>query len=181
MEPTCATGCADALAVMPAVKFDDSCPEVNQGEITAIYLALRGNPFANWEQAAEWTTRLAAVDNTKIVKLTVIGDKPKPAANQLEISNGRKVTLAKDHVVNFTIDETNAINHEAIRTLQCGGNFDAWYETSGGLLFGGNAGLPASAECDMTIPREKGGLIVYEGTLTWKAKYTEERTVSPIA
>lgn len=181
MEPVCATGCADALAVMPAVKFDDSCPEVNQGEITAIYLALRGNGFTDWKLATEWTTKLAAIDNTKIIKLTVIGDKPKPAANQLDISNGRKVTLPKDHVVNFTIDETNKENHEAIRTLQCGGNFDAWYETSGGLMFGGNEGLPVSLEADMSIPRERGGLMVYEGTMTWKAKYTEERIVSPIS
>lgn len=181
LEPVCPTGCADALANLPDVLFDECNPEVNAGEIETIYLAKRGQGFTAVSSAPEWGTRLAATDNTKIIALTVIGDKPKPADNIKEISGGRKISLPKDHTLPFLIDETNATNHEMVRTLECGGNFQAWYATSGGLLFGGNDGIPAFIEAGMVIPRARGENMTYEGSLSWKAKYTEERIVSPIA
>jgi hypothetical protein len=181
MNPVCSTGCADTVNGLPTFKHDLCAPEVNVGEIENIYIGLRGEPFTDVESATEWTTRLASTTSTKLVKMVVMGDKPKPASNVKEISGNRKIQLPKDHVVNFTIDETNAENHEAIRQLQCGGNFNAWYETSGGLLFGGNEGLEVFIEADMVIPRSRGENLVYEGSMAWKANFLEERVVSPIA
>lgn len=180
MNPNCSTGCADVLLALPEVLFDDCSPEVNAGEVETIYLGLRGQGFTNWTSPAEWASRLAATDNTKIIALTVIGDKPKPTANTKDISGGRKISLPKAHTLPFIIDETNATNHEFVRQLECGGNFQAWYATSGGLAFGGNDGIKAFAEADMVIPRARGENMVYDGSLSWEAKYTEERIVSPI-
>lgn len=181
MNPVCSTGCADTVDGLPAFRNDLCAPEVNIGEVETIYIGLRGEGFTNWELAPEWTARLAAVDATRLVKVTVIGDKPKPATNIKEISGGRKITLPKDHVVNFTIDETNDDNHEAVRMLQCGGNFQAWYDTAGGLAFGGNIGLEVFIEADMVIPRSRGENMVYEGSMAWKSQFTEERIKSPIS
>lgn len=181
MDPVCATDCEDLVDALPEVLFDDCNPEINAGEIQKIYLGIRGVPFADIEDPVEWAARLASVTNTKLIQLTVIADKPKPAENSKEISGGRKVVLPKDHVINVTIDETNPTNHEFIRKNQCSGNYQAWYETSGGRIFGGNAGLRAFLEMDMTIPRERNGNITYDGTLSWKERFTEEMAVSPIA
>lgn len=181
MNPTCSTGCSDTVNGLPAFVHDLCSPEVNVGEVEAIYIGVRGEIFEDWEDATEWTTRLASTTNTKLVKMLVMGDKPKPAANTKEISAGRKVSLPKDHSINFVIDETSAANHEAVRKLQCGGNFQAWYETSGGLAFGGNEGLEVFIEADMVIPRGRGENLVYEGSMTWKANFLEERIVSPIS
>lgn len=181
MNPTCPTGCADVVASLPTVKFDDRNPEINAGEIEKIYLGVRGNPFTDWELATEWTTRLASNTATKIIALTVMGDKPAPTTTTKEISGGRKVTVSKDHVINATIDETNETNHEMIRKIECGGQFLAWYETSGGLMFGGKEGIPVSIEANMVIPKGRGENMTHELGLSWKAKFTEERIVSPIA
>lgn len=181
MTPTCATGCEDALATLPGFAFSECAPEINAGEIEKIYLGIPGNPFTNWALATEWNARLISTTATKITAVTVIGDKPKPTVNSQPISGGRTVKLESDHVLNFLIDESSAANHEAVRQLECGGQFLAWYVTSGGLLFGGNAGIGVSIEAGMVIPNTRADKITYQGSMTWKAKFTEERIISPIA
>lgn len=181
--PVCPTGCQTALNNLPTFSFCEGEPEVNAGEIETIYMAVRGQGFTDWTSATEWTTRLAAASGavTKIIALTVLGDKPKPTATTKDISGGRKIKTDADHIVNFDIDETNALNHEAIRTLECGGNFTFWYATSGGLMFGGNDGIDASIEAGMIIPRGRGDNMTFSGSISWKSKFTEARIVSPIA
>jgi hypothetical protein len=56
-----------------------------------------------------------------------------------------------------------------------------WYQTSGGLIFGGNEGIEVSIVLDMNISESTSDFIVYEGKGTWKAKFTEERALSPLA
>jgi hypothetical protein len=181
MNPTCATGCEDALETLPGYVFSECAPEVNAGEIEKIYLGIPGNPFTAWTSAAEWNSRLTSNTATKIVALTVIAEKPRPTVNSKDISGGRKVKLDSDHVINFTIDESSQANHDAQRQLDCGGVFLMWYATSGGLLFGGNAGIEVSIEAGMVIPLSRNDTLTYQGSITWKAKFTEERIVSPIA
>jgi hypothetical protein len=180
MNPICATGCSNSLDQLPEWEFSECAPEVNAGEIEKIYMGVLGNPFTDWESAVEWNSRLVSTTATKLVVLTVLGEKPRPTANSKDISGGRKIQLDADHVLNFTIDETGAKNHEAIRQLECGGTFLFWYETSGGLVFGGNDGIQASISAGMVIPKTRKDTMTYEGSLTWSAKFTEERIVSPI-
>jgi hypothetical protein len=183
-EVTCPASCADAAAAIPVFKFDECAPEINGGEIQKIYLAPIGQPFTDVESASEWTTRLAAAANaaTKLTVLHVIADKPKPTGQTKEVSLGRKITLGKDHVVNATVDETTIENHKAFSQIsQCGGRFLMWYETSGGLVFGGNKGIKVSIDADMIVPRSKGDSITWDLVLSWNTRETEQRTVSPIA
>ena len=56
-----------------------------------------------------------------------------------------------------------------------------WYETIGGLLFGGNSGIDGTFAIDMTLSKTEGDIILYPGTLKWSATDIEERTTSPIA
>jgi hypothetical protein len=181
MNPTCATGCDNALDQLPDWSFSECAPEVNAGEIEKIYMGIPGNVFTDWKLATEWNTRLTSTTATKLVVLTVLGEKPRPTQNSKDISGGRKVQLDSDHVLNFTIDETNAANHEAVRQLECGGQFLFWYETSGGLMFGGNDGIQASIAAGMVIPLSRKDSLTYQGSISWSAKFTEERIVSPIA
>lgn len=180
--PTCPTNCTSAL---PPVSFDICAPEINLSEIQYIYIGKANTPsFADWDAPTEWATRLSQTSVTGddyIRTLTVIGDKPAPGKTEKDISAGRKAVTSKTHVINFTIDETNAINHELVRTLECGGKFKIWYETQGGLLFGGADGIDADVFLDMVLARGREENAVYTGTVTWKKKFTEERAVSPIA
>lgn len=185
MDPICPTGCLDTVNALPAVKFDDCAPEINPGEIETLYLGVRGVDFTDVNDQAEWVARLAATDETKIIALTVMGDKPLPAANTKDISGGRKIALEKDHVINFTIDETNQTNHDMVRKLECGGNFAVWYKISGGIAMGGendgNTGIKGFIEAGMLIPRGRGENMTYDGTISWKAKFTEARFIHPLA
>lgn len=177
--PTCPTGCGDNL---PPVDFDECAPEINEGRIDKIYLTNVGNPLTNWTDPLEWNGRLdnAAPASDSIITLIVTGEKPAPTVNEQEISLGRKIVASKTHIVNFSADETNAINHEFIRQNECSGQYLMWYETSGGLLFGGTEGIEVSLTADMIIPLSDEELITFDGKAEWKAKFTEERIVSPI-
>jgi hypothetical protein len=180
----CPTDCTSAAAGVPVFAFDDCAPQVQSGEIQKIYLTKVGNPFVDITDATEWTTRLAQADGvaTKLTKWHVMGDKPKPTDTVKDISLGRKVVLSTEHVINATVDEVNVTNHEAFRQMhECGGTYLIWYETSGGLVFGGNAGIKVSIAPGMVIPRAKGDSITWELTITWSKRGTEPFTVSPIA
>lgn len=182
--PICPTGCTSSLDLLGTFLFNQCAPKINSGEIRFIYLGIPGNPFTDWTAGTEWATRLApaTVDATKIIRWTVLGDKPKPAGTPKEISGGRKILLVKEHQINATVDETSDENHEGFRKLECGGiTVPIWYQTAGGKLFGGNAGITVSIDPGMVIPRAFGDNITWELALSWRARFTEQMTTSPIA
>ena len=181
--PICPTGCSganDSLAFL----FSECAPEINAAEIRHIYIGQPNQPFTDWNSPTEWAARLLATNTgaTKLQRLTVLADKPKPSGSVKDISGGRKVVLNRDHVLNATVDETNETNHNAFRKMECGGaRYSIWYETSGGKLFGGNAGILVNIDPGMVISRAKADSIVWDLTMTWNTKFTEEMIVSPIA
>lgn len=179
--PICPTNCMSNLAV---VKFDRCNPKISLSEVRRIFIAkAKAAAFTNAALAAEWTTRLSEVSVTGddyIRPLTVIGDKPAPSKKEKEISGGRKVVMNKAHVLNFSIDEATPENHEFLRTLECNGTYRIWYETAGGLMFGGNEGIPVQISLDMVLGRGDE-ILAYNGVCSWDAKFTEIYVDSPIA
>jgi len=178
--PNCPYSCENQL---PIASFDECAPEINSAQIAKVYVGKINQCFADWTDAAEWAGRISntSTADTAIRKFHVIADKPKPTANVKDISLGRKLAGKKDHVLNLKIDETNATNHEMIREYECPHKVAIWYETLDGLLFGGNCGIEGSFGLDMIISGDANEIITFEGTFDWKAKFTEERIVSPMA
>ncbi len=183
MDPTCATGCLDEELILPDFLQDDCVPEVNFGEISEIFLGIPGNYFTSVTAGAEWTARLAATGATKLIRVLVRGDRPRStAAEPLTLSGGRKKSVPRDFVINFSIDDVNPTNHEAIRQIQCGGNFQAWYRTlDGKYVFGGNKGVKAFIDADLVIPRSSSEAMSYDGVLSWKGQFMEEMNIYPLA
>lgn len=180
--PTCAQDCN---ANLPAVDFDDCAPVVSFSEIRRIFIAKsNAAAFANWAAAAEWEARLSqssTTGNDYIRALTVIGDKPAATEIVKDISNGRQVTIGKDHVINFTIDDVSQANYEFMRWTECGGKFIIWYETEGGWMYGGNAGIPkVKVSVNSVLPRGRDEIETLVGTLTFRQKFHPERVASPI-
>ncbi len=174
----------DCDFTLPVVDFADCNPEVNESQIQKIYEAKpTAANFSDWTSPTEWAARLSqtSTDPDAIREYTVIGDKPKPEATEKIISGERTVRVNKKHTINFDIDESNAINHDAVRNHKCISQVKIWYQTKSGHLFGGNEGIEASIEIDMTLSRTSGDLILYQGTLKWDNRDLEERCVSPIA
>ena len=139
--PLCPTDCDQALGT---VLFDDCAPNINPSEIQRLFVS-KGNaePFTDWKQASEWTTRIAQTGTNAdaIRELTVIGDKPAASPITKDISGGRKYTVGKDHTLNFTVDDVSDENYEFMRSTECGGKYRLWYETKGGYIYGGNDGI----------------------------------------
>ena len=109
--------------------------------------------------------------------LIVIGAKDAPESTDREISSERLVVGKKSHEVVFRVDETNDVNHNMVREFECpgAGNILAWYQTIEGQRFGGNEGIPAKLKTGMVIEESADEDIVYQGSLKWKANFTEER------
>lgn len=179
-EVNCPQSCEDML---PKVAFCNFEPDVNSGQVEWVYIARRGHPFQDWTSPAEWADRLTPSGRTPnnanaIIALRGIGSKPKPNETKKEIGGGRKVTVAKDNILNFKVGEDSFINYAAFRTFECegGGNFLIWYETRDGLLHGGNEGIPAFLNPDHIIPESYSDISEWVMEFLWESKHTECRT-----
>jgi hypothetical protein len=179
--PTCSATCDITL---PVINFDDCNPEVNFSEIVRFFIAKKGAAaFTNWLSSSEWLTRISETSTTGndyIRALTVIGDKPAATDVIKEISNGRKKVIGKDHIINFTIDDVSQENYDFMRALECGGIFKFWYETAGGKIFGGNEGFDAQVSMNSVLARGKDEIETIAGVISWRAKFSPERGISPI-
>lgn len=181
VDPTCLDGC-DVRP--PGLSFTDCDPEVHEGEIDRLYfMALNGNPLIDWTNLAEWNTRLSntSLDINAIRFMNVVGEKPAAEGETIKISRNRKIVLQKVHTINYDVDETNQENYDALRQKECGGNFVWWYQTAGGLLFGGNDGIEAFGDENDVIPKDRAELNLFVGVLTWDYKFHPERTTNPMA
>lgn len=174
---TCANDCSDNL---PPVSFDVCAPEVNFGEIDAIFITNVGNPLTDETDAAEWATRMAASDDSKIIELHVVGEKPAPEESSVVISRNIEVSGAKTHTLSFDVHQTNKINYNAMRSFECARKVLVWYRTAGGLLYGGPSGIEGTLKMNQIIPKSRKELITFAGTFKWDAKFHPCVATSPI-
>lgn len=179
--PTCSNSCD---ANLPIVGFNNCAPNVVFSEIRRVFLAKStAAPFATWGTATEWLARLSQTSTSGddyIRPLTVIGDKPAATGVVKQISNGRNVTIGKDHVLNFTIDDMSQENYEFMRALECGGLFKMWYETEGGYMYGGPDGIKVNIDANVVQNRGREEIETINGVITWRSKFSPERVLSPI-
>jgi|SRR5699024_9821632 len=179
--PTCPQDCSSEL---PVVSFSKCNPEVSLSEIRRIFVAkANAEPFEDWETATEWTERISETDvenDNAIRPMTVIADKPAADGVVQEISDGRNITVGKDHVINWTVDDVSNVNYEFMRIMECGSQYKIWYETFGGKLFGGNEGISVSGTANSVLNRGRDEIETIEGTFSWRSKFHPERTDSPI-
>ena len=179
--PTCPESCGGAL---PAVSFDDCAPAIHYGEVSKLYLAnVEADDFTNVELLSEWTARLTAngTDPDAIRELTVIGDLPEAERTEIAISGDRTIAGVKNFTMNFEIDETNVTNYNFLLTTECNLKFKMWFETSDGILYGGNEGIEASILMNLVIPRERTDVVKYMGQAKWRSQFSPLRSTMPTA
>lgn len=180
-DPICQDGCD---VIPPAQSFTDCDPEVNEGEVDRIYyMSLGGAPLNDWSDAAEWATRLNNTSNDidAIRFLNVVGEKPAAEGDIKKFSRNRKIIVQKAHTLPFDVDETNITNYDAMRELECGGNFFFWYQTAGGHLYGGNLGIEVFIDMNDVIPKERTEFELFVGMATWDYKFHPEMIDNPMA
>lgn len=173
----CDDNCEDEL---PAVSFTLCAPEINFGEIDAIFMTNIGNPLTDETSAAEWAVRLAAIDDTKMIELYVVGEKPVPEEQEVVTSRNITVTGQKTHTIPFEIHQTNHTNYEFMRSLECNRQVLIWYRTAGGKLYGGKSGISATVKLNHLIPKTRKEITMFVGTAKWDAKFHPCECPSPI-
>ncbi|GGH24581.1 hypothetical protein FAZ19_16320 [Sphingobacterium alkalisoli] len=174
----------DCEQVLPSFKFDNCAPEINNSQIHKVYFAKGNAPaFTDVSLATEWAARLGN-DSTNeehdIRVLTGIGSIPKATPSVVNISGRRKKTTSRAYALTFRVDETNQDNHDAMRNIQCGGIYTIWYETIGGLLFGGNEGKQSSIDAGGSHGEGDDDIINHEYLIEWNGLHDPERVVSPL-
>jgi hypothetical protein len=177
--PPCPTDCSGAVA---DVLFNDCVPELHWGEISYLYIV--GSSFAGFTDVtdlAEWTSNLSQTADDKIRKLTVIGELPEPELTEISYSGDRVARGSKTFNLAFEVDETNETNYNFLLMSECGGKYLIWFETSDGILYGGNDGIEASVLLNLMVPRERTALVKYMGKATWKSLKSPYRCDSPMA
>lgn len=179
-EITCPVDCASGG--VPDVAFDLCTPKQKFGEVDALVFAQLGQPLTIGD-AAEISTRLAAIDATKIVVVHGYGDKPASSSTPTRLSSKYSFTSPQEHAVNFTIVDNNDTNYEFVRRVnKCGGKFLMYYQ-SGGYLYGGENFLSGN-EVDTTasevIPQSFSELSTLPLTASWQGAMSE-RKLSPLA
>jgi len=185
--PDCPTTCSGALS---EVKFDECAPEYHYGEVSKIYIAEStfesvdnaGNPgFNDVTSLTEWNDNLSDTADNGIRTLIVLGDLPEAETTEIPTSGDRIAIGYKTFNLMFEIDETNEDNYMFLLMSECGGKYLIWFETSDGLLFGGNAGIEVSLKLNYLIPRERTALQKIMGKATWKSLRSPLRCDSPMA
>jgi hypothetical protein len=136
---------------------------------------------------AAWSARMdqdATIDGA-IITLHCIGDKPLPEDTEQELPLGQTRVLDRVHTLNATVLETSdKINMLMRQWATYGATIGLWYESSAPKLFGSGTAIhipiKASIKPGMVIPRERGGVQVWELTITWKDLKPEDQISSPV-
>ena len=177
--PPCPTTCEGAVA---DVSFNECAPEKHWGEVSKIYIvASNFAGFTDVTDLAEWTTNLSDTADNKIRTLIGIGDLPEAEITEVPMSGDRVAVGYKTFNLPFEIDETNETNYAFLLMTECGGKYKIWFETSDGILYGGNAGIEVSFRANLLIPRERTALVKFMSNSTWKSLKSPFRSASPLA
>jgi len=187
--PPCPTTCGGSV---PPVEFNECTPLYHWGEISKIYIGPITIPhFADVSSITEWNAQLDNNDpaDGHIRTLIVIGDMPEPEILEVPTSGDRIAIGYRTFSVNFEIDETGSVHEETVVAdhnytflllNQCGGKYKIWFETSDGLLYGGEDGIECSIRMNQIIPRERNALVKIMGKATWKSLQAPFRCHSPL-
>lgn len=176
---TCPTDCTYEI---PVVSMDVCNPYVDFDEIDHVYLTAIDQELADWTDLAEWVARLddtTTGNPADIRDLHVSGEMPKPEYTIVKVSLKREVESEKKFTLNAMIDETNTINYDAARQLQCQGRALLWY-SAGRFMYGGTNGIEVNVQANHIITKGNEELNTIELILTWYADHHPERIANPL-
>lgn len=186
---TCPTDCTTQQAPVFTINSCVDAITLYLSEISKIYFCSPDpndctQPVAkpsDWTSAPAWADVLSNTEDDKIRYINVIGDIPEPEQQETVMSGGRIKIGNKTYTCNWDVDEINAVNYTASRKLECGYTGFFWYETRGGLLFGGPKGIKANVT-KANSPHERGDTAYQKilGQIKWESKCKPEMIVSPI-
>lgn len=178
--PNCPENC---LTDLPLITVDTCNPVIVKSGINILCFAKKtANPFNDWTSPSEWSSRLSNSSSDDNAVRFLFGTGSMPAGTKQEITyqvNKKRVT-GKTRTLTFTVEEANATIHNAIRILECGGEYRFWFGTIGGRLYGGNEGVSADSDGNLVLGGGENDIENRVIDLSWDNKFSPEMCVSPI-
>ena len=188
--PTCPTNCSQNL---PALVFDLCAPKRFSSELKRIFIANATaasftasfsdeTPANVTALVAEWNTRLnQSTTGVNVIRtLNVTGSMPAASAQEATTEWRKTFVVTKDRTINFSFTDISTENYAFLRSLECGGTYKVWFETWGGIMFGGNDGIKMTLDPNHTLNAGLADIETAEVTGKWKSKFLPERSKSPI-
>lgn len=173
----------DCTSTLPVFDFSECAPELLQAQVSDLYLANDGYPLTNWEDPAEWATRISnsSANSNAIRHLTVIGSVADPTVTEKAISHRRRIYSPQEFVISGNIDDNSDENYDAARASGCNRQYRMWYATLGGKLYGGNTGTLVNVRMWESIVEDENEYAVIKFELKWKAQFAPLRISNPMA
>ena len=176
----CATDCSTEL---PQVEFSECAPVLLQAQVSDIYLANDGYELTNWEDPAEWATRISntSTNANAIRHLTFIGSLADPTVTEKKISHSRTVYSPQEFTIAGRIDDNSDTNYDFMRGTGCNRQYRMWYGTLGDKLYGGNTGILTNLRMWEVIAEDENEYATLSVQLKWKAPFAPLRITNPMA
>jgi hypothetical protein len=161
--------------------MDECNPAVDFSEVDKLYLTQIDQPLADWTDAAEWASRIDndGTDVDDIREIWVSGELPEPERNVTPIDNEREVSSPNKFSLTLQVFETNTVNYDAVRFIQCGTRFLAWY-SAGAYMYGGTNGIEVNVIASHIITKGAKEANVIQLVVTWEDKHNPERIDNPL-
>lgn len=177
--PPCSADCSGSVS---DVSFSLCAPEEHWGEIAKVYVAPADLDLTGFDASdlADWTAKLGDTGDDKIRTLIGLGEMPEPDAPEVAISGNRKAYGARTYKVNFKVDETNDLNYIFAALTGCNKSYLFWFETSDGILYGGNDGIYGTIVAHQVIPLSRKEVVTINMVLSWESQMAPYRCTSPM-
>lgn len=131
--------CEQQLPVLP----EETCSiAFKPGEISRILFGKKGQPFVDFEDATEHTTRQSqtATADDAIRNLRCIGSLTYAEGDKQELGTIGTIFGPKKMTFTSKVYDWSDEMYQAIRTLGCNGQLTVWLLSSDGEIIGGNEG-----------------------------------------
>lgn len=180
--PTCAVDCSEAL---PALSCS-TCLEVNNGQVSYMYLSKVGNPLTD-AAGSDMATRIDnanVADDTAIRALCVKGQLNEPTFEETDLECGIKYRTPAEYTLTLESNNTNDTNYDAIRKLQaCQGRYLLWFSMRDSKhLYGGQDGIEVSLYPSVqSTDGEKNSRLIVNYQISWEADCMPPRIDHPAA
>ena len=166
--------------VLPPSSSDLCTVNAHFGEINQLYFTRLTDPLEDWEDNAEWLTRLSNSTtlpspgtDAPIRTLFGIGSLAAPEKTEIPVSRNRSVFTNPKYTMVFNVEDTGDTNMALVSAIPVAGQqYAAWFGTEE-RLFGGNAGVLMTMTADPVIPESADELMKIQVTLTFKGTFPE--------
>ena len=184
----CLDNCATGTVILPELNPAPECisGDVRFSQVCSVIIKPQAvAPPADWTSPADWAPLIDNTDTTGAFAKRFIleGGLDEPEVTTRDLPKRQTKTISKLFTLTGDIVFLDDLWYEFHRYLECGDTqFDIWFETVGGWLFGGPNGLEVSSmDSTLILGSGRDDVELTRFVTTWEDNGSPDRTASPFA